>query len=114
MIGQFWRKTVKYGLKNRRARDIFKLDDIGENLADMTKKEQGGDMMKEIDALSGYEDVLLPKDVQMILRVGRSTVQKLLSTGTIKSIRVGSTYRIPKKYLIEYMFPEETEKKEAV
>ena len=53
--------------------------------------------------LSDYEEVLLPKDIMEILHISRSTVYKLLDTG---EIRVGNAYRIPKRNLTAFMFPE--------
>ena len=47
--------------------------------------------------LSDYEEVLLPKDIMEILHISRSTVYKLLDTGE---------YRIPKRNLTAFMFPE--------
>lgn len=60
--------------------------------------------------LQNYGDVLLPKDIQTILHIGRSTVYRLLEEGSIKSIRVGKSYRIPKTYLEEFMFPDRKDK----
>ena len=57
------------------------------------------------DFLSSYDDVLLPEDVQKILHVGRNTVYKYLAAGSIRSIRIGGKYRIPKMYLAEFMYP---------
>ena len=62
--------------------------------------------------LEDYDDVLLPKDLQKILHIGRSTVYKLLANGTIKSIRIGSTYRIPKAYLENYLYKDNQTRKE--
>lgn len=56
--------------------------------------------------LADYEDVLRPEDVQAILHVGRNTVYKSLAEGKIRSIRIGNQYRIPKRYLIEYIYPD--------
>ncbi|SCY37653.1 DNA binding domain-containing protein, excisionase family [Lachnospiraceae bacterium XPB1003] len=56
--------------------------------------------------LSGYNDVLLPEDVQKILQTGRNTVYTYLAEGKIKSIRIGGKYRIPKLYLMEFMYPD--------
>lgn len=64
--------------------------------------------------LKDYKDVLLPEDVQNILHTGRNTVYEYLANGTIKSIRVGGKYRIPKLYLLEFIYPDITfERKEA-
>lgn len=58
-----------------------------------------------INILNEYNDILLPKDVQDILHVGRKTVYTYLANGTIKSIRIANKYIIPKKYLIEFLYP---------
>ena len=64
--------------------------------------------------LNEYNDVLLPEDVQKILQTGRNTVYNYLAEGKIKSIRVGGKYRIPKLYLLEFIYPDIDFKKEAV
>ena len=57
------------------------------------------------DFLNNYNDVLVPEDLQKILKVGRSTIYTYLSNGTIKSIKIANKYRIPKQYLIDYLYP---------
>lgn len=64
--------------------------------------------------LAEYKDVLLPGDVQKILQIGRNTLYNYLANGTIRSIRVGGKYRIPKLYLLEFMYPDFDFKQEAV
>lgn len=59
--------------------------------------------------LRDYPDVLSPEEVQSILHVGRTRAYKFLSSGTIKSIRIGRKYRIPKFYLYDYLYPTEKE-----
>jgi len=66
-------------------------------------------MNRPNEYLSEYGDVLRPEDVQRILRVGRNTVYKYLSAGEIRSIRIGNQYRIPKRYLIDFMFTNKGE-----
>lgn len=61
--------------------------------------------MENNEILADYEDVLRPEDVQTILHVGRNTVYRVLAEGKIKSIRIGNQYRIPKMYLIDYIYP---------
>lgn len=56
--------------------------------------------------LTQYNDILLPEDVQEILHTGRNTVYNYLAKGTIKSIRIGGKYRIPKLYLLEFIYPD--------
>ena len=58
------------------------------------------------ELLQEYGDILLPGDVQKILHIGRNTAYKYLADGTIKSLRIAGKYRIPKLYLLEYMYPE--------
>lgn len=55
--------------------------------------------------LPEYNDVLLPEEVQKILHIGRSTLYSYLADGTIRSIRIGGKYRIPKLYLLEFLYP---------
>lgn len=62
--------------------------------------------------LEDYDDVLLPKDLQKILHIGRSTVYRLLSNGTIKSLKIGSSYRIPKAYLENFLYKDNQTRKE--
>ena len=56
--------------------------------------------------LNEYDDVLLPKDVMKILQIGRNTVYNYLAEGKIRSIMVGGKYRIPKLYLLEFIYPD--------
>jgi excisionase family DNA binding protein len=58
----------------------------------------------QYEAFSGYGDVLTVKDLQSALKIGRSTAYKLLQDGEINSIRIGDSYRIPKRYLIDYVY----------
>lgn len=50
-----------------------------------------------------YPDLLSVKDVQKALRIGRSTAYKLLESGELQSFKIGSTYRVTKTYLIEFI-----------
>ena len=51
--------------------------------------------------LENYDDVLTAEELIGILRLSKGTVYSLLKSSTIKSIRIGHTYRIPKKCLME-------------
>ena len=44
--------------------------------------------------LIDYPDVLMPEEAQSILGVGRNTIYKLLSSGDLKSLKIGKLYRI--------------------
>ena len=64
--------------------------------------------------LTEYNDVLTPEDLQKILHTGRNTVYNYLAKGIIRSIKVGGKYRIPKLYLLEFMYPDMELTQEAV
>ncbi len=61
--------------------------------------------MNLYEVLIDYPDVLTPEDVQEILHLSRSTVYELLMGGVIKSIRIGKKYRIPKLYMLQFLYP---------
>ena len=57
--------------------------------------------------INEYGDILLPEDIQKILHIGRNTVYKYLAEGRICSLRIGGKYRIPKKYLYDFIYHKE-------
>ena len=58
------------------------------------------------ELLSEYNDILLPEDIQAILHTGRNTVYNYLAEGKIRSLKIGGKYRIPKLYLLEFIYPD--------
>lgn len=54
-------------------------------------------------ALRGHPDLMTVKDIQSILNVGRSKSYELVKNGTIRSIKIGAEYRIPKTFLLDYL-----------
>ena len=50
-----------------------------------------------------YPDVLDLRQVSEILQISTKTGSRLLRDGTIKSLKIGNSYRIPKPYLISYI-----------
>ena len=54
--------------------------------------------------LKSYKDILSVEDLCEILSIGKNTVYRLLKSGEIKSVRIGKIYKIPKKYVKEYIF----------
>ncbi len=50
-----------------------------------------------------YPDVLTVSDVQKALTVGRNAVYRLIKEKRLKSIRIGKSLRIPKRYLIDFI-----------
>ena len=69
--------------------------------------------MEQNDFLKEYNDILLPEDIQKILHIGRNAVYTSLANGTIRSIRIGKKYRIPKLYLLEFLYPDQKKQEGA-
>ena len=51
-----------------------------------------------------YPDILTVKDVMRALDIGRNKAYDMLKSNQIKSIKIGSNYRIPKAKLIEFVY----------
>ena len=69
--------------------------------------------MEYTNMLVGYNDILTPTDVKEILKIGRNAVYDQLKDGTIRSMMIAGKYRIPKLYLLEFMYPDVEFVKEA-
>ena len=69
--------------------------------------------MEYTNMLVGYNDILTPTDVKEILKIGRNKVYDYLKDGTIRSMMIAGKYRIPKLYLLEFMYPDVDFVKEA-
>lgn len=50
-----------------------------------------------------YPDVVTVKEMQTMLRIGRSTAYKLIGDGVIPSVRISSSYLITKKNIEKFM-----------
>ena len=50
-----------------------------------------------------YKDILSICDLCKALNIGKNSAYKLVKDGTIKSIRIGSVYKISREALIEYI-----------
>ncbi len=53
--------------------------------------------------ISNYPDVLSVRDLQNILRIGRSATYTLLKENKIKTLKIGKRYIIPKQSVIDYL-----------
>ena len=51
----------------------------------------------------GYPDILNVQQVGELLNVSTKTVYRLLSNGTLDSLKVGRAYKIPKLYVLQYI-----------
>ena len=60
--------------------------------------------IKEIELLQNYDDILTFKEYQRVLKIGRNKAYQLLQNKSIKSIRIGTEYRIPKQCIIDYLY----------
>lgn len=55
------------------------------------------------EMFQGYPDVLNLDEMSEILQISTKTGRQLLSSGKIRSFRIGRSYRIPKPYLISFV-----------
>lgn len=53
--------------------------------------------------LESYPDVLVVSDICKVLHIGRTKAYELVRTGQIRSVRIGSSIRIPKTLLLDYI-----------
>lgn len=53
--------------------------------------------------LKKYNDVLTPKELTEALNLSKNKVYELLKNNIIASRKIGSTYRIPKVNVIEFL-----------
>lgn len=60
-------------------------------------------MVKNIKHLDDFGDALSVRDCYELLPLGMNAVRKLVADGTIKSLRVGNRYIVPKSALIEWL-----------
>ena len=56
-----------------------------------------------INMLNNYNDILTVRELCEILLIGKNTAYKLLKSGEIKYVKIGHVYKIPKKYVKEYI-----------
>lgn len=58
---------------------------------------------------SQYPDLVRIDDMRTMLgNIGRNTAYTLLQTNEINHIRVGRKYKIPKKYIIEFLLKSDS------
>ena len=62
-------------------------------------------MVNSIETMifSEYDDVVTVNDVMKMLHIGKSNVYKLLRENSIKSVKVGKRFIIPKRSVIEFV-----------
>ena len=50
------------------------------------------------------EDILTVNEMMDMLAIGKNTAYKLLQTVTIQSFRIGNTYRVLRKSVMDYIY----------
>ena len=60
-----------------------------------------------LEMLSKYDDVLTFKEFQQVIKFGRNKCYELLNNGTIKSLKIGRDFRIPKINIIKFLLNEQ-------
>lgn len=58
---------------------------------------------EQMEYLSNLPDVLTPKELSDVLKIGITNTYKLLKQQQIKSIKIGNKYIIPKKSVVEFL-----------
>ena len=57
-----------------------------------------------MENLETCPDVLTTEQLRKFLNIGKDKTYELLKYGEIKSVKIGKIYRIPKKFLKEFLF----------
>ena len=52
---------------------------------------------------ANYPDVVSINELMKMLNISKPTAYRLLQNGDVKNIKVGKQYRIPKKFVLEYL-----------
>lgn len=50
-----------------------------------------------------YDEILTVEEVAELLYIGKNTAYALLNSGELRAFRIGRTWRIPKKFLADYI-----------
>ena len=48
-------------------------------------------------------DLLTIKDLQVVLKIGRNKAYQLIRSGELQSFKIGTSFRIPKNSVVEYV-----------
>lgn len=51
-----------------------------------------------------YPDILTVQDIMQALCIGRNKAYYMLKHNQIKNIKIGKNYKVPKPYLIEFVY----------
>jgi len=53
-----------------------------------------------------FPDVLTMDDMQKALGIGRTMAYRLINNGRIKHMRIGKAIKVPKQFLVDYIYSE--------
>lgn len=56
-----------------------------------------------LNLFAAFNDIVSVDELCKMLHIGKNTAYELLQNSKIKSVRIGKVYKIPKKYIIEYL-----------
>lgn len=48
-------------------------------------------------------DIMSVEEMRSILKIGRNKAYAIVGTGAIKSLKIGRTIRIPKRYVVDFI-----------
>ena len=60
-------------------------------------------IIQEISIFNEYGDIVSVDDVMKMLHIGRTAVYTLLQNGSIRSVKVGRKYIIPKQSVSDFV-----------
>ena len=55
------------------------------------------------NTLKKYPDVLSVPQASEVLGISSKTMYRLLNTGTVESLKIGRSYKVPKLFLLRYL-----------
>ena len=73
------------------------------------QRSENGSTLCGAAMFQGYPDVLNLEEMSELLQISTKTGRRLLNNGEIRSFRIGRNYRIPKQYLISFVFSSPTD-----
>ena len=88
---------VNTAVSNEEVKSSYSLEEIPVQNKEMT----AGDIYKSV--LKDYPDVLDVNQVSTILGVSSKTVYRLLNEGSLASLKIGRSFKIPKLYVMQYI-----------
>lgn len=82
----------------------MKVEDRKKIEARSSRQEETASMsLPDISILPTYPEIGNPKDVSIALDIPESSVRELCRTGKLRAFKVGTLWKIPKIWLIEFI-----------